>query len=773
MSLIKKLFEGGIKLAANNAASTTQGELRVNSSGDLIYRGASGEVTLSDTPQDAGELSYDNSTSGLTATDVQAAIDEVEGRLDPDAADVPYDNTGTEVTSANVQDAITEVADLAFFNDLKVIHVNSSEGNNTNSGSSLAPVETLAEAVSRVTDSNLNYLIKLASGTYASVSAIQWPFNASLEGAGLSTDITADIEYTAATSSVATFTFSKVKAKVTLDLALATQASLTFRDGEYEITRIDSLPPTGPWFVTVRDSNLWGKQLGSVFIINNCVLIGSECLVKTDANVIMANTTAGIPIEIEEDGSLNLKACTVVNTITGVDVNPGLIQTDASSISQAPSITNCTVTYVDKAEFIDYDNTSSGLTAETAQAAIDEIEARLDTAESDITGKQDDVITTAGDIIIGNGSGEASRLAVGTNGQVLRVVSGAPAWDSAAGAAAADTSYSNATSGLTATNVQDAIDEVEGRLDIAESDITGKQDDVITTRGDIIVGNSSNVAARIALGSSGQVLTSDGTDAAWATPRIPAHSVESFSTTGTIAATTTLALCDATSGAFTLTLPSYSGALTGKQITIKKTDSTANAITVDGSGAETINGATTYSLAVQNDQVELVFNGTEWKIITNNRRRISLVQDVKTTTNVASVTGGVVTRTLNTLQDSGSIGLALDGSGVNIPAGTYRLSAKSVFYRCNHTKLYFYNVTDAVYINLNASQYYAATTNTAISDAFETIIVTFTSTKKIELRQWTETAVSNGLSGDVSARTGDPGTAANSVVAQIEIEKLT
>lgn len=39
-------------------------------------------------------------------------------------------------------------------------------------------------------------------------------------------------------------------------------------------------------------------------------------------------------------------------------------------------------------------------------------------------------------------------------------------------------------------------------------------------RGDVIVGNSTPKWARVAKGSSGQVLTSDGTDVAWATPAV-------------------------------------------------------------------------------------------------------------------------------------------------------------------------------------------------------------------------------------------------------------
>jgi len=41
--------------------------------------------------------------------------------------------------------------------------------------------------------------------------------------------------------------------------------------------------------------------------------------------------------------------------------------------------------------------------------------------------------------------------------------------------------------------------------------------DPITTRGDVVVGNSSGLSSRLAVGTTGQVLTADGTDAAWAT----------------------------------------------------------------------------------------------------------------------------------------------------------------------------------------------------------------------------------------------------------------
>lgn len=72
--------------------------------------------------------------------------------------------------------------------------------------------------------------------------------------------------------------------------------------------------------------------------------------------------------------------------------------------------------------------------------------------------------------------------------------------------------------------------------------------------------------------------------------------------------------CDATGGAFTVTLPPAAG-LAGKVLTIKKTDASANAVTVDGNAAETIDGATTKTLTKQHEALVIVSNGTNWLVL--------------------------------------------------------------------------------------------------------------------------------------------------------------
>ena len=71
---------------------------------------------------------------------------------------------------------------------------------------------------------------------------------------------------------------------------------------------------------------------------------------------------------------------------------------------------------------------------------------------------------------------------------------------------------------------------------------------------------------------------------------------------------------DATSGAFTITLFTAVGN-SGAKIYIKKIDSSANAITVDADGSETIDDVLTQILTSQYDAITLVSDGTEWWIV--------------------------------------------------------------------------------------------------------------------------------------------------------------
>lgn len=58
----------------------------------------------------AGDVDYDNTTSGLQADDVQEALDEIAANMgEGTAADTTYDNTESGLSADNVQDAIDEI----------------------------------------------------------------------------------------------------------------------------------------------------------------------------------------------------------------------------------------------------------------------------------------------------------------------------------------------------------------------------------------------------------------------------------------------------------------------------------------------------------------------------------------------------------------------------------------------------------------------------------------------------------------------------------------
>jgi len=79
-----------------------------------------------------------------------------------------------------------------------------------------------------------------------------------------------------------------------------------------------------------------------------------------------------------------------------------------------------------------------------------------------------------------------------------------------------------------------------------------------------------------------------------------------------VTATDEVVLADATAGAITVNLPTPTS---GRRLNVKKIDSSANVVTVDTPGAETIDGAATFPLASQYDSVTLVSDGTDWFVL--------------------------------------------------------------------------------------------------------------------------------------------------------------
>ncbi len=84
--------------------------------------------------------------------------------------------------------------------------------------------------------------------------------------------------------------------------------------------------------------------------------------------------------------------------------------------------------------------------------------------------------------------------------------------------------------------------------------------------------------------------------------------------TGNVVSGDYLIVADATGGAITMTLPP-AAIVPGRIYTFKRINSGANAVVIDPSGAETIDGAATYTLSAQWNSVTIMNNGIAWFII--------------------------------------------------------------------------------------------------------------------------------------------------------------
>jgi len=89
---------------------------------------------------------------------------------------------------------------------------------------------------------------------------------------------------------------------------------------------------------------------------------------------------------------------------------------------------------------------------------------------------------------------------------------------------------------------------------------------------------------------------------------------ETITTGTTLDDTHYVILVNATSAAVTVTLPAVASN-SGRIYYIKKIDSSANAVTIDGNASETIDDSTTKVLSAQYDSVTIACDGTEWWIL--------------------------------------------------------------------------------------------------------------------------------------------------------------
>src|SRR5690554_4559709 len=475
---------------------------------DGVYTFLDGDnqiITTIDTNADA--IAYDNTTSGLAATNVQAAIDElaslsdvlvdngdgtythttvsgavvtidantvsvtvVDGvytfldgdnqiitTIDTNADAIAYDNTTSGLAATNVQAAIDELIGLA--GGLSDILVDNGDGTYTHTTVSGAVVTIDANTVS----------VSVVDGVYTFLDGDNQIIT--------TIDTNADaIAYDNTTSGLAA---TNVQAAID-ELASLSDVLVDNGDGTYTHTTVSGA------VVTIDANTVSVTVVDGVYTF----LDGDNQIITTiDTNadaIAYDNTTSGLAatnVQAAIDELIGLSDILVDNgdgTYTHTTVSGAVVTIDANTVSV--TVVDGVYTFLDgdnqiittidtNADAIAYDNTTSGLAATNVQAAIDEL-------------------ASLSDVLVDNGDGtythttvSGSVVTIDANTVSVTVVDGVYTFldgdnqiittiDTNADAIA----YDNTTSGLAATNVQAAIDELIG--------LAGGLSDILVDNGD-------------------------------------------------------------------------------------------------------------------------------------------------------------------------------------------------------------------------------------------------------------------------------------------------
>ena len=167
-------------------------------------------------------------------------------------------------------------------------------------------------------------------------------------------------------------------------------------------------------------------------------------------------------------------------------------------------------------------------------------------------------------------------------------------------------------------NDAESIRAIEDLFKVAGSstpaDITALEARVTTNEGNINTNSVDIDQLEIDVVAAQTDATQALADAAAALAASETPAVDTYTSSQTLTTDNRVVLCDATSGAMTITLYTAAGN-EGRELQIKKIDSTANFVTIDGNASETIDDVTTFDLELEDEALTLRSDGSDWVIL--------------------------------------------------------------------------------------------------------------------------------------------------------------
>jgi len=291
-------------------------------------------------------------------------------------------------------------------------------------------------------------------------------------------------------------------------------------------------------------------------------------------------------------------------------------------------------------------------------------------------------ITATGDLIIGNGTNSATRLAIGTNGYVLTSNGSTASWAASTGGV---TSFQTSLSGLTPSTATGGAITLAGTLGATSG---GTSQSTYTT-GDILYASASNTLSKLPIGTSGQVLTISGGVPAWGAAAAAGVTTISFGSTGltpntaTAGAVTvagTLAVANGGTGVTSSTgsgnnvlstSPTLVTPILGTPTSVNLTNATfvpVNQATGTLPIANGGTGQTTANTAFNALAPSQTSNSGKYLTTDGTNTSWATVSGTGTVTSVAqSFTGGIVSVAGSPITTSGTLALTVVGTSGGVP----------------------------------------------------------------------------------------------------------
>lgn len=344
----------------------------------------------------------------------------------------------------------------------------------------------------------------------------------------------------------------------------------------------------------------------------------------------LAATTASRALASDASGFVTASATTdtELGYVSGVT---SAIQTqiNAKAPSASPTFTGTITTPLTASRAVVTGASNELAASATTDTEIGYVSGVTSAIQTQLNAKLPTTITTTGDIIYSSSGTTASRLAIGTAGQVLQVSGGLPAWGTNT---ASPIAVQTKTTTYTALTTDDTIlaDTSVGAFTItlyAAASNSGRRLTIKKTTADVnavtIDGNALETidgSLTVLLYHRYQSIELECDGSNWHILNSSHPLNDSKTATFTASQFQELYLCDATAGAITANLPA-AAACKGEVFEFVKTDSSTNAVTIDPNSTETIfglgdtTGATTFKLPRLSNTVRIVSTGVAWRIL--------------------------------------------------------------------------------------------------------------------------------------------------------------